>query len=256
MGPPHWLYGVDKALPPSEFSLLIYKMGTREQDTSRVAGKNWRYKRESNPPKCFLPGDQPRYSFLKPLILCPQQARFRTAQFIGEETEAWIKHFPRQQGSKPWLTGNRLSSTPARWGSQGRGAGPTLGVLSALRPGAGRQAHEAGRPVLGAGDARQLGVGFGSIPRRRDEWERREAERPGGGCGEEAEEVEERRGETEREGRGRGRSPLPPSLPPPRRTRPAGRAQVCSSQRRARPRGPAEGSITNFTAAAAPVFSR
>lgn len=211
MGPPHWLYGVDKALAPSEFSLLIYKMGTREHDICpRVAGKNWRYKRENNPPTRFLPGDQPRHSFLKPPILPSQQARCRTAQLIGEETEARIKHFPRQQGSKPWLTGNKLSSTPARWGSQGRGAGPALGVLSALRPGAGCQAQEAGRPVLGAGDARQLGVGFGSIPRRRDEWERREAERPGGGCGEEGEEVEERRGETEREGRGRGRSPLPP----------------------------------------------
>ena len=80
-----------------------------------------------------------------------------TTQFIGEETEARIKHFPGQQGSKPWLTGNMLSSPPARGGSPGRGAGPTLGVFSALRRGAGCQAHEAGRPVLGAGDARQLG---------------------------------------------------------------------------------------------------
>lgn len=130
-----------------------------------------------------------------------------TTQFIGEETEARIKHFPGQQGSKPWLTGNMLSSPPARGGSPGRGAGPTLGVFSALRRGAGCQAHEAGRPVLGAGDARQLGVDFGSIPRRGDEWERREAERPGGGCGEEG--VEERRGETEREGRGGGGPPHP-----------------------------------------------
>ena len=61
--------------------------------------------------------------------------------------------------------------------------------------------------MLGAGDARQLGVDFGSIPRRGDEWERREAERPGGGCGEEG--VEERRGETERGGGGGGGPPNP-----------------------------------------------
>lgn len=83
----------------------------------------------------------------------PNKQDVGTAQFIGEETEARIKHFPRQQGSKPWLTGNRLSSPPARGGSPGRGAGTTLGVFSALRQGAGCQA-QAGRPVLGAEDAR------------------------------------------------------------------------------------------------------
>lgn len=51
-------------------------------------------------------------------------------------------------------------------------------------------------------------------------------------------------------GEGRGR----PSLLRPR-PRPSGPGRVCSRQRRAWPRGPAEESITNFAAEAAPVFS-
>lgn len=105
---------------------------------------------------------------------------------------------------------------------------------------------EAGGPAPGAepgrrgrvgGGAGARGVGCGSI-RRQDEWGEERAERQGG-------RNEEALG---RGGVGRGGRARPPL--PARR----GPAWVCSRQRRARPRGPAEGSITNFTAASRPSF--